>query len=206
MQTPLDSDPGRPLLRPLMLAIDRRLRDRDAVVEYSSNPRCILRIGIGRLDQAVSLDDGTTGRVGDRMIHLHLWNEHIPLIPRQGASVSWARQWQHCMDLSFRELVCFLIHRPDLSDISVLRTINAFGAGERSAGNMLLMQRYGFERGVDTKPAGVAARGRRLAENVFITLMVMAHNPAALRSDTLFRDRTLLFMSRRVLEGRYGAS
>jgi hypothetical protein len=33
----------------------------------------------------------------------------------------------------------------------------------------------------------------------------MAHNPAALRSDTLFRDRTVLYMSRRVLEGRYGA-
>jgi hypothetical protein len=189
-----------------MLAIDRRLRDWNAVVEYSGDPRCILRIRVGRLDQAVSLDDGTIGRIGDRMIDLHLWNEHIPLIPRQGAWVNWARQWQICMDVSFRELVRFLIRRPDLNDISVLRTINAFGAGDRSAGNMLLMQRYGFELVAEAKPATVARRGHRLAENVLMTLMVMAHNPAALRNDTLFRGRTVLYMSRRVLEGRYGAS
>jgi hypothetical protein len=189
-----------------MLAIDRRLRDRNAVIEYTSDPLCILRIRIGRLNQTVSLEDGTIGSVGDRMIDLHLWNEHIPLIPRQGASVSWARQWQHCMAVSFRELARFLVRRPDLNDISVLRAITAFGARERSAGNILLMQRYGFEPVVDATPATMAERGRRLAENVLMTAMVLAHNPAALRRDTLLRGRTLLFMSRRVLEARYGAS
>ena len=190
----------------MMLAIDRRLRERNAVIEYTSDPRCILRIRIGRLDRIVSLEDGTMGRVGDRMIDLHLWNEHIPPIPRNGASVSWARQWQQCMDVSFRELACFLVRRPDLDDISVLRAITAFGARERSAGNMLLMQRYGFEPTADMKPATMSERGRRLADNVLMTLMVLAHNPAALRSDTLFRGRTFLFMSRRVLKARYGAS
>jgi hypothetical protein len=189
-----------------MLAIDRRLRDWNAVVEYTSDPRCILRIRIGRLGQTVSLEDGTIGRIGDRMIDLHLWNEHIPSIPKHGASVSWARQWQHCMDVSFRELVCFLDRRPDLDDISVLRAITAFGAGERSAGNMLLMQRYGFEPAAEEKHATVSERGRRLADNVLMTLMVLAHNPAALRRDTLLRGRTFLFMSRPVLEARYGAS
>jgi hypothetical protein len=189
-----------------MLAIDRRLRDWNAVIEYTSDPRCILRIRVGRLDQIVSLEDGTTGRVGDRMIDLHLWNEHIPLIPRHGASVSWARQWQQCMDVSFRELACFLVRRPDLDDISVLRAITAFGARERSAGNILLMQRYGFEPTADAKPATMSERSRRLADNVLMTLMVLAHNPAALRSDTFVRGRTLLFMSRRILEARYGAS
>ena len=38
------------VFRPLMLAIDRRLRDWNAVVEYTSDLRCILRIRIGRLD------------------------------------------------------------------------------------------------------------------------------------------------------------
>jgi hypothetical protein len=166
-----------------MLALDRRLRDRNAVIEYTSDPSCILRIRIGRLDRHVSFEDGTLGHVGDRMIDLHLWNEHIPLISGYGASVGWARRWQHCMDISFRELVHFLICRPDLNDIAVLRAVNAFGAGERSAGNMLLMQRYGFEVVAETTPATLVDKGRRLAESVLITLMVLAHNPAALRSD-----------------------
>jgi hypothetical protein len=110
------------------------------------------------------------------------------------------------MDVSFRELVCFLGRRPDLDDISVLRAITAFGAGERSAGNMLLMQRYGFEPAAEEKHATVSERGRRLADNVLMTLMVLALNPAALRRDTLLRGRTFLFMSRPVLEARYGAS
>jgi YkoP-like protein len=194
----------RSLLRPLMLALDRRLRDWNAVVEYTNDPLCILRMRIGRLDRSVSLEDGTVGRVGDRMIDLHLWNEHIPLIPRHGASVAWARQWQHCMDISFRELVRFLVRRPDLNEILVMRAITAFGAGERSAGNMLLMQRYGFEPVAGEKPATMPQRGHRLAENVLMTLMVLAHNPVALRTDTLRRGRTPLFMSRRVLEARYG--
>jgi hypothetical protein len=192
------------LFRPFVLALDRRLRDRNAVVEYTSDPCCILRIEIGQLDRKVSFRDGTLARAGDRMIDLHLWNEHIPLISARGPSVGWARRWQHCMDLSFRELVHFLTCRPDLNDISVLRAVNAFGAGERSAGNMLLMQRYGFESIAAVTPATMALRSRRLAENILITLMVLAHNPAALKRDTLRRGRSVLFMSRRVLEARYG--
>jgi hypothetical protein len=106
--------------------------------------------------------------------------------------------------VSFRQLACFLVGRPDLKDVSVLRAIAAFGARERSAGNILLMQRYGFEPVEDVRPSTMSERGRRLAENVLMTVMVLAHNPAALRGDTLVRGRTLLFMSRRVLEARYG--
>jgi hypothetical protein len=69
---------------------------------------------------------------------------------------------------------------------------------------MLLMQRYGFESIADAAPATMALLSRRLAENILITLMVMAHNPAALKRDTLRRGRSVLFMSRRVLEARYG--
>jgi cytochrome b561 len=45
----------------------------------------------------------------------------------------------------------------------------------------------------------------RLGENIFISMMVLAHNAAALRADTLWRDRTLVFLSRSRLQERYGA-
>src|SRR5262249_52994035 len=47
-------------------------------------------------------------------------------------------------------------------------------------------------------------RARQLAENIFISLIVLARNQAALRRDTLRRGRTRVFMSRKVLEQRYG--
>jgi hypothetical protein len=53
------------------------------------------------------------------------------------------------------------------------------------------MQRYGFETVADAKPATMAQRGRRLAENVLMPVMVLAHNPVALRRDTLLRGRRL---------------
>jgi hypothetical protein len=43
-----------------------------------------------------------------------------------------------------------------------------------------------------------------LCENIFISLIVLARNQAALRRDTLRRGRTRAFMSRKVLEQRYG--
>jgi hypothetical protein len=36
-------------------------------------------------------------------------------------------------------------------------------------------------------------------------MMVLAHNAAALRADILWRDRTLVFLSRQMLQRRYGS-
>jgi hypothetical protein len=46
---------------------------------------------------------------------------------------------------------------------------------------------------------------RRVGENLFISLMVLAHNGPALRRDTLRRDRIHVFLSRQMLERRYGS-
>jgi len=52
---------------------------------------------VGRLERPLVLADGTCGRAGERFVDLHLWNEHIPAMPKEGASIAWARQ----MHLSF---------------------------------------------------------------------------------------------------------
>ena len=41
-------------------------------------------------------------------------------------------------------------------------------------------------------------------ENILISMMVLARNAAALRADVLWRNRTLVFLSRRELRRRYG--
>jgi len=67
-----------------------------------------------------------------------------------------------------------------------------------------LIRRYGFEFVAPATTVTMGERARRLSENIFISLIVLARNQAALRRDTLRRGRTRVFMSRKVLEQRYG--
>src|SRR5262245_21660097 len=79
-------------LERIIFGLDGALRRWHSVIEFTSDPTCILRIRIGRIERDLILADGTCGRVGDRFIDLHLWNEQIPEMPKEGASIAWARR------------------------------------------------------------------------------------------------------------------
>ncbi|TMJ85738.1 MAG: hypothetical protein E6G78_13940 [Alphaproteobacteria bacterium] len=78
-----------------------------------------------------------------------------------------------------------------------------FAGPERDGQMGRLLARYGFERVPADNPLGLGERARRFAENILISLIVLARNAASLRRDTLRRGRTRVFMSRRLLERRY---
>jgi hypothetical protein len=191
-------------LRRLVFGLDGVLCRCQSIVEYTSDPNCILRIRLSGLNSEIVLSDGTCGRVGDRIVDLHFWNEHIPRMPKQGASIAWARQMHLCFRNSLRGLARYLASRPDLDDVSVIRCNMALGGPERNAQVVRLLARYGFEQVAGAAAATMSERARRFGENILISLMVWVHNAAALRQDTLRRGRTQVFLSRRVLEQRYG--
>ena len=116
----------------IIFGLDRVLRRWQSVVEYTHDPTCILRIKFGRLDQDVVLSDGTAGHVGDRFIDLHLWNEQVPAMPKEGASIAWARQMSLCFQHSLRQLARYLAARSDLDDISLVRCTLEFAGRERN--------------------------------------------------------------------------
>ena len=188
----------------IIFGLDRLLSRWLSVVEYTHDPTCILRITFRRLDQDFVLTDGTAGHAGERFIDLHLWNEHIPAMPKEGASIAWARQMSLCFQHSLRRLARHLASRPDLDDISLVRCTMMFASGERDDQMVRMIRRYGFELVPPTTTVTLGERARRLGENVLISLIVWAGNTAALRRDTLRRGRTRVFMSRKVLEQRYG--
>jgi hypothetical protein len=188
----------------LIFELDRVLRRWQSVVEFTHDPACILRIRVGRLDRDFVLADGTAGRVGERFIDLHLWNEQVPAMPKEGASIAWARQVSLCFQHSLRQLARYLASRSDLDDISLLRCTMEFAGRERDDQMVRLIGRYGFELVPSATRVTLGERARRLGENIFISLIVLARNRGALRRDTLRRGRTRVFMSRKVLEQRYG--
>jgi len=190
-------------LERVIFGFDRALRRWQSVVEFTGEQSCILRIRIGRLDGDLVLADGTSGRFGDRFVDLHLWNEQVPAMPREGASIAWARQMHVCFQQSLAQLARYLAGRGDLDDISVVRCTLMFAGPERDGQMARLLARYGFELVPADNSLGLRERARRFGENILISLIVLARNATALRRDTLRRGRTRVFMSRRALEQRY---
>jgi hypothetical protein len=194
-----------PWLERVIFGLDGALRRWQSVVEFTSDPSCILRIRVARLDRDLSLPDGTCGRAGERFIDLHLWNEQIPPMPKEGASIAWARQMHVCFQQSLAQLARYLAARGDLNDVSVVRCTLMFAGPERDGQMARLLARYGFESVSAADTLALREGARRFAENILISLIVLARNAVALRRDTLRRGRTRVFMSRRLLEQRYAA-
>jgi hypothetical protein len=197
-----------PWLGAIIERIDTRLRVRGGVYEYSASPECICRIQIIDSREAVDLSDATQVRPGDLVINLHLWNEQLPIVPKDGATLAWALHLSRALELSLRELALYLDACPDLNSVVALRANMSFGSAEQSEQIARIAGRYGFERAKPMEQRTVAQRLHRFGENVLISLMVIARNEAAFRLESLRRDRTPVYMSRRKLEsrfrGRYG--
>lgn len=190
-------------LRPMVEAIDRRLRDRLQVIEYSTSPDCVFRFQIIPCEEDLLLDDGTRLRCGDRVIDLHFWNEQIPLMPEGAPTLAFARRIERCIDFSLCELAKYLGVQRDLDDIQAIRGNMSLGAWRRSEQSARLAAKYGFERVSPHEPPSIGQRLHRLGENLLVTMLALMRNPNSVRGDTLWRDRTLTYLSRRALEQRY---
>lgn len=195
---------SHPWLAELIFVLDSRLRRGHAIVEYSDHPACIFRLEIGFAGRQLGLRDGTQLRPGQRVAHLHFWNEHIPHVPQTGATFRWARDMQKGIAISLRELAQFLSSRPDLRDISVICGDVPSGTKAQSRQVAHIMGYYGFETRNEDGHLPIGERVHRFGHNVLISLIVFAQNAAALRIDTLNRVRVPIYLSRRTLERKFG--
>jgi hypothetical protein len=186
-----------------VFGLDRWLRQRQGVYEYSDDPLCVFRAQRGHADCELILRDGTHVRPGDPVLNLHLWNEHVPAMSSSSASMAWAREFTRRIDLSMRSLARHLRWNRSLDDVVALRGDMRLGTAEQSGQLARLAGRYGFEpAGANGFDIGIGT-AQRLAQNVFICLLVLATNPVALRAPVLRRHHKLVYLSRAVLETRY---
>lgn len=192
-----------PWLEAMVAALDERLRQRQGVFEFSRNPDCLFRIQVVPAVADLILSDGVRIRAGDRLIGLHLWNEQIPAFPANGPTLAWAHRIQHAFDVSLLELARFLAGRSDLDDVAALCGNMGLGTTERSGQARRLVERFGFEQIAVQQVPSLATQLHWFGENILIAMMILARNAAALRADALWRDRTLVFLSRRKLQDRY---
>ena len=191
------------LLESAVFALDRWLRWRNGVFEYSLDPQCVFRLEPRRADDTLVLADGTCLRAGARVLVLHLWNEHFPLMGRSGPTVGWAHKVSRAMRASLCELARYLTQRAELSDIGVLYADVRVSSAAQAARAARMMARFGFETAnacVDRRRAP-----QRMADAMFVLLMAGVTNPRTLRGAFIRHANVRVFMSRAVLEKRYAA-
>jgi hypothetical protein len=198
------SEPSHSLVAEWILALDRRLRKRQGVFEYTANPACVFRLQISRCDRDRVLRDGTRLRAGQRFAQLHYWNEQMPPIPRSGPTIAWGRELHRRIRLSLVELARFLRSRPDLADIEVVFGDVPSGVREKFGQIGRIMAHYGFEVIPEPQDLTPTQRLHRWGENVLISLIVFAQNAGALHRNTLRRVRVPIYLSRRALEKLFG--
>jgi hypothetical protein len=193
------------LLERIVFAIDAALRRWYSMVEFTSDPTCILRIRVGRLERPLVLANGTCGR--RRALRRAAFMERAnPRDAQRGRLDRVGAADASLFPHSLQQLVRYLATRPDLADIAVVRCTLMFASPERDAQMARLLGRYGFELVPGASALTLSEHARRFGENIQISLVVLTRNRAALRRDTLRRGRTRMFMSRRALEQRYGGA
>jgi len=196
---------SHPWLAGMLFAFDVPLRRHLGVVEYSAHAGCIFRIEVAQMRRPLTLRDGTELRIGQRVARLHFWNEHIPHVPQNGATIRWARQMRRGISLSLSELARYLLSRPDLCDITAVCGDVPSGTEGQCRQIAHIMAYYGFETIMETGHLRLGERMHRLGENVLISLAVFAQNPTALRLDSLMRVRVPIYLSRCALERKFGS-
>lgn len=187
----------RPLWAEYIFALDRWLRRREGVFEYSHKPDCILRAQLSRLTSDVLLSDGTFGRAGDRVIDLHLWNEQIPVKPIAGYSLAWGCRFNRSLAKSLRGLAQFLMSQPQLSDIDIIRAITNLDSLHRIA------TRHGFEAIRDMVKLSPWEHVHRFGQNILFGLLTLACHSGRTWPRKFSRSRQVIYLSRRVLDDKY---
>lgn len=149
------------------------------------------------------LADGTRVEAGDPVGVLHLWNEHLPTIPREGPDLRWAINMRQGMARSMSQLA------EAVGRDARLASVKAFG------GNAVLVShkgdaqvarvagRYGFEWVTLDRGPMLWQRFHQFWENFLVLGLQWAFNPGGLRGKRFIRPREPLWISRDILVSKF---
>ncbi len=192
------------LARRLVFAIDSVQRRRHHVFEFEHDPGCILRLAQGRSREDRSLSDGTVVRQGDPILEIHFWNEHIPLMGRNGPCLDWGLQFYGRLHRSLHDLALYVACRPEFDAVVAIRGESSFAAAAGWQRYARLIRRFGFDF-VHPPPAEAADRMACFWESLYVWLIIWALHPVSLKGRSFVNaERCEIWISRSELLRRYG--
>jgi hypothetical protein len=190
----------------IALRIDNGLRRRNNVCDYTGDPRCVFRMQVTEARYDLDLADGTAVHTGDRLVSLHLWNEHVPTIPLAGPSIAWGRCMGTAMNVSLRQLAAFMSLHSEFDSVVAIRGNMAESTTQTASQLLRIMQHFGFESPAQEPAVSWGEKLHQFGENILVLLVLLAVNPVAARTSVLSRVRFDVLMSRGSFDKRYGPS
>jgi hypothetical protein len=191
------------LMARAVFLLDRKLQSQDGVFCYSTDPGCILRIAVTTVKSPTKLDWWTTLPAGARIVEIHFWNERVPSPAEHESAIAWALAFSRSLVHSLRLLSAYLAENPEFDNVRAIRGEMALGGQKTTHRLLSLTGRLGFKPCGERK--GGAGLARRIGGNILISMLILARNANDFRLSGLSRTRVPIFMSREVLDAKYGA-
>jgi hypothetical protein len=188
-------------MRAAVRLIDQLIRVTEGVDEFSRDPECILRIQLKHATHAIKIGSEMI-LMGEPVLALHAWNEHMPKLPAEGADLEWALQLRRQTIHSFRQVAGVMAHDSRYSQVQAVCGESALFSFTDHTGGTRMMEHLGFTVLPYHRPAG---RFGEFWENLFSWWLMWTYNNTSLHSRELWRlQRTEIWMTADEFIRRYG--
>jgi hypothetical protein len=188
-------------MRALARFIDRLLRHQNGVYEFIDDPDCVFRIQLRQAGREVNIQ-GDKILKGDYLLGIHIWNEHMPKLPADGADLGWARQSYKLLLHSFKLIASEMQSDDKYSNIYALYGTSALLSFTDHTGGLRMMQHFGF-----TVLPYHPTRGQfgLFWQNFFSWWLMYTYNDVSLHTRDFWRlQRTDIWMLAEDFIRRYG--
>jgi hypothetical protein len=190
-------------LNRLTRAIDRFQRYRLGIREFSSDPDCIYRLSIESAPRDAVLPDGTEFQQGQPIGILHLWGDHVPVIPSAAGNLAWAAKMVRAHRRSANLLAQHVAENRALQSIPVFGNDSFFLYTQSTAS---LLEKMGFVVLEESPDDCLHKLARMRTVRLWTWLLRRAFNQQSIRgikpSDLQYRS---IWLSRRTLMEKYAS-
>jgi hypothetical protein len=188
-------------MRALIRRFDALLSQAHGVFEFCDDGNCVLRLQIAQTRRTLCFA-GQEVRVGEPVLVLHLWNEHIPPLPQAGPDLAWAAQLRRLFIQSLRAVAVQMRCDPRLARVRAVGGTTTLLSPDSHPGGRRFMQRLGFTILPYRSPMG---RFGEFWENFYAWGIMWTFNAASLRQRQLLHlRRSELWMPADEFVSRYG--
>jgi hypothetical protein len=172
-------------MRTVIRRFDGWLREISDVFEFTSDPKCILRLQFSRAPEALQFPNQIVN-TNAPVVLLHLWNEHLLPISTGGPNLAWAKTMQREFIYSLGLVGKLLKYDPRYTDVQAVgaETILAL-SGNQDAGGKLL-HHLNFTVWPTHNRLG---RFGEFWENLYSYALIWTFNPQSLHSHAFWRLR-----------------
>jgi hypothetical protein len=140
-------------MRTLIRRFDVFLARQYGLFNFLDEPDCVLRLQIATAPHRLNFPHQVV-LPGERVLLIHLWNEHVPAVPPAGLDLGWVKSMQRAFLKSLRSVGSYMQTEPDLADIRAVGGVTVLMfAGTRRSGERFL-ERLGFTVMPYTNPLG----------------------------------------------------